>query len=139
MREVMLIIHFIGLTMGLGTGFAHAFLGAVASKMTPDEATKFRLHSLILGKMGNTGIILLVISGLYLTTPYWTLLPTMPLLILKLTLVAVLIALITLIHSYASKAIKGNPEHNFKKIEPLGKMTLLVGLAIVILAVCIFH
>lgn len=32
MREVMLIFHFIGLTMGLGTGFAHAFLGAAVTK-----------------------------------------------------------------------------------------------------------
>jgi hypothetical protein len=29
MREVMLTFHFIGLAMGLGTGFAHAFLGKI--------------------------------------------------------------------------------------------------------------
>ena len=78
MREVMLILHFIGLTMGLGTGFAHAFLGIVISKMQPDEATKFRLHSLVLGKMGFIGIVLLIFSGLYLMTPYWKVLPSTP-------------------------------------------------------------
>ena len=41
MREVMLILHFIGLTMGLGTGFAHAFLGTIAAKMPAEEATRF--------------------------------------------------------------------------------------------------
>ncbi len=41
MREVMLILHFIGLTMGLGTSFAHAFLGIITSKMPADEATNF--------------------------------------------------------------------------------------------------
>ena len=139
MREVMLVIHFIGLTMGLGTGFAHAFLGFAASKMTADEATKFRLHSMVLGKMGNIGITLLIISGLYLITPYWKLLPSMPLLILKLSLVVMLAVIISIINSYGKKAINGDANTYFKKIEPLGKMTLLLGLAIVILAVCIFH
>jgi hypothetical protein len=139
MREAMLIIHFIGLTMGLGTGFAHAFLGVAASKMTPEEATKFRLHSLVLGTMGHIGLGLLIISGLYLITPYWALLTSMPLLMLKLSLVVILAILITFINIYSKRAIKGDPEYNFKKIEPLGKMALLVGLAIIIVAVCIFH
>ena len=66
MREVMLILHFIGLTMGLGTSFAHAFLGIATAKMSAEEIIKFRLHTMVLSKMGNIGIILLVISGLYL-------------------------------------------------------------------------
>ena len=135
----MLIIHFIGLTMGLGTAFAHAFLGVAASKMTAEEATKFRLHSMVLGKMGNTGLTFLIISGLYLITPYWKLLPSMPLLILKLALVVVLGALISILNSYGKKAIKGDANVYFKKIEPIGKATLLIGLLIIILAVCIFH
>ena len=68
----MLILHFIGLAMGLGTTFAHAFLGMAVSKMTSEEAIKFRLHSLVLSKMGNIGIVLLIFSGLYLITPFWT-------------------------------------------------------------------
>jgi uncharacterized membrane protein len=139
MREVMLICHFIGLTMGLGTGFAHAFLGSITPKMQSDEATKFRMHSLVLSKMGHIGIALLLISGLYLITPYWKVLPSMPLLIVKLSLVFILIILITLISISARKAKKGDAAVQLKKMEQLGKMTLLVGLAIVILAVYIFH
>jgi len=45
MREPMLILHFVGLTMGLGTGFAHAFLGMATAKMSPEEVVKFRVHS----------------------------------------------------------------------------------------------
>ena len=51
MREPMLILHFIGLVMGVGTSFAHAFLSQVTSKMTAEEATKFQVHSLVLGRM----------------------------------------------------------------------------------------
>ncbi len=135
----MLIFHFIGLTMGLGTGFAHAFLGTIASKMPADEATRFRLHSLVLSKMGNIGITLLIVSGLYLITPYWKVLSTLPLLIVKLVLVGVLILLITLINLYGKKAKKGDAAIHFGKMQQLGKLTLLVSLAIVILAVRIFH
>ncbi|MES1218455.1 MAG: hypothetical protein ABUT20_23310 [Bacteroidota bacterium] len=139
MREVMLVLHFIGLTMGLGTGFAHAFLGSITSKMTADEAIKFRLHSLVLSKMGHIGITLLIISGLYLITPYWKVLPAMPLLIVKLSLVAILIILISLIGIAAKKAKNGDAAVQLKKMETLGKLTLITGIAIVIVAVNIFH
>ena len=83
MREIMLVLHFIGIAMGVGTGFAHAFLSRVTSKMTAEEATKFQVHSLVLGRMGHIGFSLLIISGLYLITPYWKILPATPLLMLK--------------------------------------------------------
>jgi uncharacterized membrane protein len=139
MREVMLMLHFIGLTMGLGTGFAHAFLGSITGKMTVDEAIKFRLHSLVLSKMGHIGITLLLVSGFYLITPYWKVLSSMSLLIAKLSLVAVLILLISLIGIAAKKAKQGDAEVQLKKMELLGKFTLLVGIAIVILAVKVFR
>ncbi|HEY5826335.1 MAG TPA: hypothetical protein VIT44_18325 [Cyclobacteriaceae bacterium] len=139
MREPMLILHFVGLTMGLGTGFAHAFLGMATAKMSPDEVVKFRVHSLVLGRMGTIGIGLLIVSGLYLITPYWSVLTSMPLLMLKLALVILLVVLITMINSLTKKAIQGNAAEYLKKMEKLGKMTLPIGLIIIILAVYIFH
>ena len=139
MRELMLILHFIGLTMGLGTGFAHAFLGIAISKMSAEEATKFRLHSLVLGKMGHAGIGLLIVSGLYLITPYWKTLPDNPLLMLKLFLVVVLMVVIMLISSASKKAMNGDAEVQLKKMANLGKITLITGITIVILAVYIFQ
>ncbi|MEQ8243575.1 hypothetical protein [Fulvivirga sp.] len=139
MREIALILHFLGLTMGLGTSFAHAFLSIITSKMTTDEATKFRMHSLVLSKMGNIGIVLLVLSGLYLINPYWGIITTLPLLIVKLVLVLILILLITLINLSTKKAFNGNAQAELIKMEKFGKMTLLIGVAIVILAVYIFH
>lgn len=135
----MLILHFIGLTMGLGTGFAHAFLGIAVSKMSAEEATKFRLHSLVLGKMGHAGIGLLIVSGLYLITPFWKVLPESPLLILKLFLVIVLTVVITLISIASKKAMNGDAEAQLKKMATFGKITLIIGITIVILAVYIFH
>ncbi len=139
MKDVMLILHFIGLAMGLGTSFAHMFLGMASSKLDEKEALKFAVHSFALSKMGHIGLTLLVVSGLYLITPYWQILGSTPLLIVKLVLVLVLGALIGIISSKAKKAKAGDTAMHLKKIEPLGKLTLLTAVAIVVLAVYIFH
>jgi uncharacterized membrane protein len=139
MREAMLILHFIGLSMGLGTSFAHAFLGIAAAKMSPEEVVKFRVHTLVLGNMGNVGIGLLVISGLYLITPFWSVLTTMPLLMTKLALVIILIALIIAINVLVKKARSGDAQVQLQKMATLGRMTLVVALTIVVLAVFVFH
>ena len=135
----MLIAHFLGLAMGLGTSFAFMFLGIASSKMDPSESQKFRMNTFALSLMGHIGITLLIVSGLYLITPYWKVLSTLPLLIAKLVLVLVLATLIGIITAKAKKARKGDAEKYLKQIEPLGKIALLVGLAIVVLAVYVFH
>ena len=66
MRETMLIFHFIGLAMGLGTSFAFIFLGKASAKMEESESQKFTLNTLALGRMGHIGLTVLVISGLFL-------------------------------------------------------------------------
>ncbi len=139
MKDVMLIIHFIGLAMGIGTSFAFMFLGIASSKMEEKEGLKFTLNTFALSKMGHIGLTLLIISGLYLMSPYWKSLPQYPLLIAKLALVLILATLIGLITSAAKKAKTSDAEKHLKQIEMLGKLSLLTGLTIVILAVLVFH
>ena len=97
MRDLMLTIHFIGLAMAVGTGFANLFLGVVASKLDPAEKGKFMSKTLILGRMGQIGLGLLLLSGFYLITPFWKVLYAMPTLIAKLSLVALLIIMVAII------------------------------------------
>jgi hypothetical protein len=139
MRDLMLIIHFIGLAMALGTGFANLFLGMVASKLEPAERGSFMSKTLILGRMGQIGLGLLLLSGFYLATPYWQVLGEMPTLIIKLILVALLLILVSIILLIVSKAKKqGNPAL-LAKIKPLGILNFLLGITIVIFAVLTFH
>lgn len=139
MRELMLIIHFIGLTMALGAGFANLFLGSVASKLSPAERGSFMSKTRILGRMGQTGLGLLLFSGFGLITPYWKVLGDMPLLIAKLTLVGILLILVTSILLIMRKSQKENNPALLAKIKPLGMLNFLIGIAIVILAVLVFH
>jgi uncharacterized membrane protein len=139
MQEIMLIIHFLGLAMGLGTSIGFMFLGMAGGKLEPEERLKFMFNTLALSRMGHIGITLLVVSGIVLMTPYWSALATMPTLIAKLVLVVVLGALIGIISSKGKKAQKANSAEQLKKIQPLGKIALLTGILIVALAVLSFH
>lgn len=139
MREVMLIAHFLGLAMGLGTSFAFFFLGMARSKMEKEEGKKFALNALAMSRMGHIGLTLLILSGGYLMTPYWVLLGSRPLLIAKLLLVLGLVFTVSLQSVYAKRAKKGDSKANLKKIATLGRISLLSTIAIVILAVLIFR
>ncbi len=139
MREAMLFVHLLGLVMGLGTSFAFMFLGIARSKMEKEEGKKFALNTFVLGTMGHIGITMLIISGLYLMTPFWMTLNARPLLIIKLILVLVLTICIILLSIYSRRAKKGNTESNLKKVATLGKVSLLSGIVIVLLAVFTFH
>ncbi len=135
----MLTLHFIGLAMGLGTSFAHAFLGKTISKLERSEAAKFRLQITALSQMGTAVTILLLVSGIYLLLPYWPALFQLPLLVLKLVLFVVLVILILLINQGAKKNLNNATQSNLNRIGILGKLALLVGVVIVIVAVNVFH
>ena len=138
MRDSMLIIHFIGLAMGLGTSFGYLFLGMHAAKLPPEERGKFMINTFVLTRMGHIGLTLLVISGGALMTPYWKTLGDMPLMIAKLFLVLVLAALIGISSSQARKVKAGDMER-LKRLPVIGRFSLLTALAIVVLAVLVFH
>ncbi len=138
MREFFLIIHFIGLAMGLGTSLGFVFLGKAAAAMPPEDRGKFMMNVLNLRRMGQIGLVLLILSGLYLMTPYWKTLFVHHTLLTKLVLVLVLIGLLTYSESLVSKALKENPALYLGKIKNLGPFTLLIVLGIIIMAVLTF-
>ena len=135
----MLITHFLGLAMGLGSSFAFMFLRIAGKKMEKKEGQKFTLNTFAMSRMGHIGLALLILSGGYLMTPYWKVLSSQPLLIAKLILVLVLVLTVALLSVYAKCAKNGDPEANSRKIALLGKVSLLSAIAIVTLAVLIFR
>ena len=138
MRDVMLITHFIGLAMGLGTSFAMLFLGIAASKLDEAERGKFMINASFITKMGHIGLLLLFLSGGYLMTPYWAALGSMPTMIAKIVLFVVLGGLIGVMSSKLKKAKAGDMSQ-LLTIKKMGPFTLLTSLAIVVLAVLTFH
>jgi uncharacterized membrane protein len=139
MRDAMLIVHLLGLAMGLGTSFAFMFIGIARSKMEKEEGRKFAMNASVLSRMGQIGLTMLIISGFYLITPFWATLNARPFLIAKLILVLILTISVILAGIYSSRAKKGNAESNLKKVAILGKVGLLSSITIVLLAVLTFH
>jgi hypothetical protein len=138
MRDVALVLHFIGIAMGLGTSFAFIFLGIAAQKLDAAERTTFFKTALALTRMDHIGLTLLLLSGLYLLYPFFGVLPDMPLLLAKLGLFIFLGGLIVVITSKSKQAIAGDSSQ-LLQIAKLGRIGLLTGVTILILAVLIFH
>jgi uncharacterized membrane protein len=134
----MLICHFIGLAMGLGTGIGFIFLGMAASKLAPEEARKFAMNAFALSRMGHIGLTLLILSGGYLIIPFWGVLSHSPFLIAKLTLVLILIILLTIIGYYTRRAKNGEFEKYFPRIKRISPLSLLTTIAIITMAVLNF-
>ena len=139
MRDLFLFIHFIGLAMSVGTGFANLFLAVAASKLEPAERGSFMIKTTILTRMGQIGLGLLLISGLYLITPYWKILGDMPTLIAKLSFVILLIILVIVTSLRVRNAQRSNDPSQLAKLKPLGLVIFVTGLTIVGLAIATFH
>lgn len=139
MRDIMLIVHFIGLALGLGAGFAHLFLGLATKGMDAEQTAQFRIKTLPINIMSKIGLVLLILSGGYLMTPYWSNLAAMPLLHVKFTLVGLILILLIPMSIFAKKAKKNNDASQLKKIKVLGRIILALTITCVILAVKQFH
>lgn len=139
MRDTTLILHFIGLAMGVGSGLGFLFLSIASGKMEPARQRQYMLGMFPLARMGQWGLVLLVLTGGYLMTPFWTMLGDMPLLMAKLVLVLVLGAVVGINFSLARKARKGDSSIPMERMSVLGRIALITSLAIVVVAVLVFH
>jgi uncharacterized membrane protein len=139
MRDIMLFTHFLGLILGIGSGFASLFIGLSNKNISKEEGPAFILRLRVLGYMGLSGMILLIVSGGYLATPYWSNITTMPWFIAKLSLVVVLLIIVLMIDSLWKKALRDGGGPSLKKIPKLGRLALPIGILIVLFAVLQFH
>lgn len=130
MRVIMLILHFIGLAMGLRVSFTHAFLGPTLSRVNQHDDRKFRVRLKGLCQMVCICPLLLLMSGIYLILPYWPTILSSPMLIYRSILFVVLIILIVRINWLSAKIFKKETSKNLKTIELIGKFAMLVGLGV---------
>jgi uncharacterized membrane protein len=142
MHDLLLIAHFVGLALALGTGFANFTLGVATSDMDPDSRTKFFLRAFTLSKNGSIGLALLIVTGVALM-----LLNGVPATFAmgggafhaKLGLVLVLTGLLGRMQVLIKRAKLAQGGPAMAQIPQLGRLMLLVGLGVVISAVLAFH
>ncbi len=139
MRDIMLIVHILSVAIFVGASFSFFILNKVTGKWHEEIKNKFNSALLSLNYLGKTGLTLLIISGGYLMTPYWSLLGEMPLLVTKLTLVFVLLIVLVLLSIKAKKAKKSQQSGDFQKVNILQQVNLIISIAVVIMAILVFH
>lgn len=141
MYETLLILHFLGLALGLGTSFAMLTLGIAASKLSPEERGPFMLRASLLSKNGSIGLALLILSGLGMVF-YRGVGNVMQwgggAFHAKLALVLVLSGLVGYMQVLLKKAREGGGAPVMAKLPGVGRIALLTSVAIVILAVVAF-
>ena len=141
MLDLWLIIHFIGLALGVGTGFAVLTLGLATRGMPPAERGEFMRRASILGKNGSFGLLLLIISGLGImigrgvdVVMAWG----GPMFHVKLTLVVILIGTVGYMQVLIRKA-RSSDGAAAARMPIVSRIVLLLGLSIVVFAVLAFH
>jgi len=138
MRNPMLIIHILSVVTFVGAALSAFVLNKVANKLNTTEKINIKSALLSLNYLGKTGLTLLIITGGYLMTPYWSALGAMPLLAAKLTIVVVLLIVLVLLSIKSKKAKKDPSEHTFVAVSKLNLLNLVLGLVVVTLAVLVF-
>jgi uncharacterized membrane protein len=141
MYDLLLIFHFLGLALGVGTSFAMLTLGLATRGLSGEERAKFFGRATLLSKNGSIGFTLLILSGIGMlfakgvsTVFAWgggafhT----------KLALVVVLAGCLGYSQVLVKRMRQGN-QAALATLPKLGRVMLLLGVGIVITAVLAFH
>ena len=137
MRELWLILHFVGLGVSLGAGVAIVALASQARTLSSEQLGAFLKQVRVLTFVGPLGLLLLIVSGLLMLGPAWAAVKTNGMFHTKLTLVVVLFFWIGFQHMRQARARKSGAGPKLPST-----IALLVGpslsVAIIVLAVLVF-
>jgi uncharacterized membrane protein len=145
MLDFWLVLHFIGLALGVGTGFAMFTLGMSTQDMPPADRAAFMRRASVITRNGSVGLLLLIVSGVgFLVTRGVPVVMAWggPMFHIKLTLVAMLIGVfgymqVLLRQSRSSDAAVAGAAS--ARMAIVSKIMLLLGVSIVVTAVLAFH
>ncbi len=141
MYLALLMLHFVGLAMGVGTGFAGLRLGMATKDMDPAERGKFMMRASAIGKNGSIGLGLLLLTGIGMALMRGipqTLAWGGPALHAKLTLVVIAIGIFGYMQVVQKKVRLAGGGPLMAKLPKLAAAMLLTGLSIIVCAVIAF-
>ena len=136
--QLLVIIHFVGLTMGLSTGFSNMVMAGLIAKAAPDERLVLQRFPPAMSIVGAIGLALLWGSGIAIVmTRYggFAILPRP--FIVKLAAVVLLTLIVAYIHVLQRQVANGNAAA-MARIQTLGRMTGPLALVAIIFAVITF-
>jgi len=140
--DLLLILHFFGLALGVGAGLATFTLSLGIKDIEPAERGKFMQRVSVLRKNGSYGLLLLIASGIgFIVERGWAAAAFRGggFFHAKLTLVVVMAGLLGYSQVLAKKAREQPSEAIMGKLVLVGRVMLALGLTVIVLAVLAFH
>jgi hypothetical protein len=142
MYSALQFFHFIGLALGVGTGFAILVLGLASRDLSPPDRVAFMLRAGAIGKNGSIGLLLLIATGIGMMV-----LRGVPETFAwgggafhaKLGLVVVFSLLFGYLQALSARARREAGGPAMAKIPTVSRILLAISLAIVACAVVAFH
>ena len=139
---VLLMIHFVGLALGVGASFASFTLRKAAAELEPDERNRFALRALRVSKNGSYGLLALLVSGLgmfFMRGPGAVMAAGGPAFHAKLTLVVILCGAVGYSQALGKRAREAGGGPALAKLPAVGTAISLLGVGIIICAVIAFQ
>ncbi len=142
MLDFLLILHFIGLALGVGTGFAMLTLGLSTADMAPADRGAFMRRASVITRNGALGLTLLILSGVGLVL-VWGVREVMavggPMFHIKLTLVAIMIGVFGYLQVLLRQSRSPDGAAAEARIPVISRVMLVLGVSVVVFAVLAFH
>jgi uncharacterized membrane protein len=142
MYDLLLILHFFGLALGVGSSFAFLTLGIASKDLAPADRLAFTKRTFVLSRNGAIGLVLLIVSGVgFLLTRgvsevfQWGGPPFHA----KLTFVVLLCGLLGYSQVLMKRVRTGSHPDAAKRLPTIARVMLLLNVSIVICAVLAFH
>jgi hypothetical protein len=141
LNQFLLVLHLLGLAMGLSVSFANMVMGGLITKASPAEQPVLGRFPPAMSRVGTIGLTLLWATGVTMVFTKWGglgNLGNMPLVFhLKLGLVVVLTGVVMYVHSLERKMKPGDAAAA-RRIQSVAKIATLLAVVIVVLAVLSF-
>ena len=139
---VLLVIHFLGLALGVGASFALFTLRRASADLEPAERVKFMLRALAVSKNGSFGLLLMLLSGLgmlFMRGPGAVMTAGGPAFHAKLTFVVILCGLVGWSQALGKRARIAGGGPALATLPKVATAVLGLGIAIVVCAVIAFQ
>ena|SRR5688572_1408124 len=134
----LMVVHFLGLAVGLSTGFANMVMAGLIAKAAPPERAVLGRFPPAMARVGAIGLAMLWASGIAIVlTRYGTFAILPRPFIIKLTAVVLLTLIVGYIHVLMPRAQRGDAAA-MARIQLLGKITGPLAIIAIIFAVITF-
>ena len=136
--NVLVVLHFLGLAMGLSTGFSNMVMAGLIARAAPAEQAVLGRFAPAMSRIGAVGLALLWITGIAIVQTRYGTFSVLPRpFLVKLAAVVLLTIAVGYIHVLMPKAQKGDAAAA-ARIQTIGKLTGPLAIIAIIFAVITF-